>query len=303
MAPILLSGSTLIEQNAGFADLQSYICTHEDCRDALKTFPTRKLWADHEFNAHFILPQWSCVICSTILSTQQSFVDHLTETHGMTLTGHRLTAAVLEAKEMALTPTFKDHECPLCSQSGWQTKKSYATHVGRHLEEISLACLPLDADGSSDDGFDENDSSNPAITDALVLSDQESNEVDADSEAQLELSARSPSIEANPFPANREREEHTLEAVTEMESAFHRRLRDVRPPSPSFSNRASAGAESPPRRTSYWSVAEQRMFKTLLARFGEDFEAISDVIKTKSPIMVRSIFLLPLSTPALLDQI
>lgn len=212
----------------------------------------------------------------------------------MTLTGHRLTAAILEAKEMTLTPTFKDHECPLCLQSGWQTKKSYATHVGRHLEEISLACLPVDADGSSDDGFDEDDFSNMANTNAHVQGDQESNEVDAESEAQLDQPARSPSVESwNPLPANREGEERSLEAVTESKSVLPITFRDLRPLSPSFSNRASAGAKSPPRRTSYWSVAEQRNFKALLARFGEDFEAISDVIKTKSPIMVRSIFLLP----------
>lgn len=132
-----------------FADLQSYLCTHEACRDALKTFPSRALWADHEFNEHFTHKRWHCFMCNIKSSTKQSFIDHLIINHDISLTGHRLTAAISEAEENVLKPGFKDHECALCSQAGWQTRKEYATHVGQHLEEISLACLPRIEEDSS----------------------------------------------------------------------------------------------------------------------------------------------------------
>jgi hypothetical protein len=150
-----------------FADLQSYICTHEQCRDALKTFSTRKLWADHEFNEHFTVLRWRCFTCRAIISTPQSFTKHMIECHDIVLTAHRLAAAITEAQEAELTPEFKKHQCALCSQSGWQSRKAYATHVGKHLEEISLACLPRDEGGSSDDDLDTDTSS----AETVVLGD------------------------------------------------------------------------------------------------------------------------------------
>ncbi|KAL4897871.1 hypothetical protein BDV59DRAFT_51382 [Aspergillus ambiguus] len=148
-----------------FADLQSYLCTHEECEDSLKTFPSRKLWADHEFTEHFTQLQWRCFTCNIGTLTQQSFVHHLITSHDITLTGHRLAAAILEAKEEILKPEFKDHKCALCSQGGWQTRKAYTTHMGQHLEEISLACLPIDEGSSS-----EVDSEDDAISNATKSS-------------------------------------------------------------------------------------------------------------------------------------
>jgi hypothetical protein len=44
--------------------------------------------------------------------------------------------------------------------------------------------------------------------------------------------------------------------------------------------------------TSYWSVPEVRDFPVLLAHFGRDFEGVSNFMKTKTPIMVSSYFLM-----------
>lgn len=140
--------------------MQSYLCTHAECKDALKTFPSRKLWADHEFNEHFTRIQWRCFICNTTAVTHQLFVDHLIIRHDITLAGHRLTAAISEAQERVLELEFKHHKCALCSQDGWQSKKAYATHVGQHLEEISLASLPRDESDSSDVELSSDTSSN-----------------------------------------------------------------------------------------------------------------------------------------------
>ncbi|KAF9882694.1 hypothetical protein FE257_005521 [Aspergillus nanangensis] len=53
------------------------------------------------------------------------------------------------AQKFTQKPDFEDHICQLCLTSGWQTMESYATHVGRHLEEISLACLPKVSDDAT----------------------------------------------------------------------------------------------------------------------------------------------------------
>jgi hypothetical protein len=124
-----------------FADLQSYLCTHAACKDAMKTFPSRALWAAHEFNEHFTHKMWHCFVCHIKSSTEQSYVDHLVVNHDISLREHRLTAAISEAEENVLKPGFNNHKCALCSQAGWQTRQEYATHVGQHLEEISLACF------------------------------------------------------------------------------------------------------------------------------------------------------------------
>lgn len=133
-----------------FADLQSYLCTHAECEDALKTFPSRKMWADHEFNEHFTQQQWRCFICNTTTTTENSFVEHLSLSHNIKLSGSRLAAAISEAREAGRNQQFKDYNCALCSEHGWRTRKAYVTHVGQHLEEISLASLPRDENDNSD---------------------------------------------------------------------------------------------------------------------------------------------------------
>jgi hypothetical protein len=287
-----------------FADIQSYICTHNDCTDALKTFPSRELWADHEFGEHLTIPQWRCVKCLSFCFSKRRFVEHLREAHAMELADDRLTAVIMEFSEMKLIPTFSDYPCPLCSKNGWQTKKAYSTHVGRHLEEISLACLPRNADWSSDVGFNDNSTSR-ASTDASALDNPEGEEVDADAGAKSKLPARfASSSELLSAPAERKKHEDPHEAIVGMMNAVNERPQRTMTssPSPSPLSEKLAGAESP-RHTSYWSVAEQRNFRTLLAHFGEDFEGISKSLKTKSPVMVRSILPTSPSTLALFDQI
>jgi hypothetical protein len=53
--------------------------------------------------------------------------------------------------------------CPFCQISPSQTQKGFASHVGRHHQEISLAALPRLEEGSdngseNDDSDDDNDS-------------------------------------------------------------------------------------------------------------------------------------------------
>lgn len=266
-----------------FADLQSYICTHESCKDALKTFPTRKLWADHEFNEHFALLQWRCFTCTVVSSTPGHFAQHLVQAHGIQLTGNRLAAAISEARESILTTDFKDYKCSLCSQNGWQSRNSYATHVGRHLEEISLACLPrAGRDGSEDDTTDRS-SAYDNINESTFSNGED---LDVLSLGFIRTQEPIPSIpESIPTDWGRKPIVGTLN-MTSLENSSTQDKKSTLFSSSSLSNQQSAGSQSI-RPSSYWSVAERHGFKTLLAQFGKDFEAISDFMMTKTPVMVR----------------
>ncbi|KAL2828863.1 hypothetical protein BJY01DRAFT_228203 [Aspergillus pseudoustus] len=136
-----------------FADLQAYVCTHDTCKDAMRTFATRKLWADHEFRNHLSDKKWACFACSMMQDSPGGLIYHLRSAHDIELNEPRRQLEELSrAQKFTQKPDFEDHTCSLCLKSGWQTMKAYATHVGRHLEEISLACLPKlsDDDAPSD---------------------------------------------------------------------------------------------------------------------------------------------------------
>ncbi|KAJ5533469.1 hypothetical protein N7494_010021 [Penicillium frequentans] len=145
-----------------FADLQSYLCTHAECKDALKTYTSRDTWARHEINEHLSQSQWRCYKCKFTTTTQEDFPKHLNIAHTIRLSGHPLKATLAEADEIVSKPDFEDYKCPLCSQSDWRSSKEYTIHVGRHLEEISLACLPLNQDCDSDVDLEIDTSSNAA---------------------------------------------------------------------------------------------------------------------------------------------
>ncbi|KAI2842542.1 hypothetical protein CBS147343_5157 [Aspergillus niger] len=133
-----------------YSDLESYLCTHEDCRDSFKTFRSRKSWMDHEYIAHFSQFLWRCCTCNYTAYAEREFIDHLVKVHSLDIAGSLLKTTVSRAEERVLKPQFKDHKCALCLESGWKSKKEYATHVGRHLEEVSLACLPIEEEEVSD---------------------------------------------------------------------------------------------------------------------------------------------------------
>ncbi|KAI9800287.1 MAG: hypothetical protein M1833_003401 [Piccolia ochrophora] len=45
--------------------------------------------------------------------------------------------------------------CPFCLDVVGTTKRAYASHVGRHMEEIALATLPMETDSDSETSLSE----------------------------------------------------------------------------------------------------------------------------------------------------
>ncbi len=137
-----------------FSDLQAYICTFNDCDERLKTFSTRTLWSRHELEAHFSDKSFRCRDChesSVAFTDQESFLDHQSRVHGRDVLTHVHALSMAQAAAQSVPRSFTDQECPLCAQTDWKSQNEYFTHLGHHLEQISLAALPQGEDENEND--------------------------------------------------------------------------------------------------------------------------------------------------------
>jgi hypothetical protein len=136
-----------------FADLQPYICTFEGCRSMLVTFPSRKMWSEHELMQHRTRRSWKCRLCSNTFTAENLLTKHLQLTHD--LSEHHCNLLVASSPTESLGPvSAKDEQCPLCLQKGWTNQRKFITHKGRHLEDIALLVLPREFETDSDQQSD-----------------------------------------------------------------------------------------------------------------------------------------------------
>jgi hypothetical protein len=151
-----------------FADLHPYICTFPQCPDALITYPTRKLWAEHELKTHRSQEQYECHDCSRSFSVEAEFVAHVDTDHGFKdLNLTQRLATVSAAKKSVFSPT-DDQECPLCQRTGWKLLRNLTMHLAKHLEDIALSSLPRNDDSDSDSDKDSVSESIPKIKSQLT---------------------------------------------------------------------------------------------------------------------------------------
>ena len=142
-----------------FADLKAYTCTFEECRGTQGPYPQRSTWADHEFREHFTKIAWTCRFCDRSEESADTYSTHLQNNHDVTFTDTRLEKFLKDDRMMTLKPVSLK-SCPLCLKDGWSSHRSYFVHVGRHLEEVALAVLPLEVD-------EEESGSEPSISEAI----------------------------------------------------------------------------------------------------------------------------------------
>lgn len=142
-----------------YADLSAYICTWPECTQALKLYSTRRAWAQHELEHHLSQVEYQCLVCERIFQDELSFSVHLRQ--------HQVLPTILQKdalnKARRLVPlTLEQFRCNLCGKRGYPNSRTYATHVGHHLEDIALVALPRTAD----DTYEEQDSSASGLRDA-----------------------------------------------------------------------------------------------------------------------------------------
>lgn len=139
--------------------MQPYICTFGGCRDALTTFPTRRLWVEHEFSEHRVDRFLECH-CGQTFTNKETFTHHLKYEHLLQL-NHSQLLTQITAAEIATQQNIHVQQCPLCLQDGWNSTRQFTTHVGRHLEQIALASLPRDVESDSEANSQRSGSSSP----------------------------------------------------------------------------------------------------------------------------------------------
>lgn len=145
------SNSTQYLRRHVFFDLQPYICTFSGCPQELRTFPTRKLWRDHEVGHHIKL-SWACLKCPQFFLTTDYWRTHLKESHRTNMTDQQLQVAIRVAERKTPRP-LQNESCPLCQEVPGKSNRHFLNHVAGHMEDISLAVLPKD--GSEPDPEDD----------------------------------------------------------------------------------------------------------------------------------------------------
>jgi len=136
-----------------FADLQAYICTSSSCPEMLKTFPSRKSWFEHETTYHMTLQQLNCQLCAAVYHDEKSFLDHAVSVHDILFNSAGTKVALLSTATVSVLAPAESLKCPLCSETGFSRHRQYATHLGKHLESISLASLPQYALSDEEDAL------------------------------------------------------------------------------------------------------------------------------------------------------
>lgn len=115
---------------------------------------------EHEFQVHRILTQWACPLCSETFTSQNIFQNHLSSRHFHDVDSSQIEE-VMSASKRLIPGDVTSQACPFCLTVPANTQRGFASHVGKHQQEISLAALPniedTDEDGSSDDDEDGDD--------------------------------------------------------------------------------------------------------------------------------------------------
>ena len=133
-----------------FHDLAPYICTFADCKAKLTPHTTRKSWADHEFSVHRRNKTWICNDCAASFSNKKDMREHALSNHGNMLMQNQLEALVSAAERSM--GVAENNKCPFCFETPGLKSRTFAMHVGRHMEEIAMAVLPRDSDFEEDRG-------------------------------------------------------------------------------------------------------------------------------------------------------
>ncbi|KAF8253094.1 hypothetical protein K440DRAFT_657620 [Wilcoxina mikolae CBS 423.85] len=128
-----------------FKDLQPYSCSFLLCPlPASHLFSSRTEWIDHEFAVHRTIFSWVCIKdCGQEFEDPKIFREHLQSAHlGDNITDSELTDIIKRCERRNPLPESQTTICPLCREEIPETKRSIRRHLGRHMEEISLAVVP-----------------------------------------------------------------------------------------------------------------------------------------------------------------
>jgi hypothetical protein len=150
-----------------FADLQAYICLGKDCPDMLKTFPSRKAWYEHESTHHFSRQHFHCRVCPASYQEEHDFLGHSFKDHGV-VDNLQLRSSILATAKVSYLISPEDLQCPLCDVKCFSKHREFATHVGKHHEEIALCSLPPYGESDDDDAEVSSEDDAPSVDQVMA---------------------------------------------------------------------------------------------------------------------------------------
>jgi hypothetical protein len=137
-----------------YNDLEPYVCLFSDCDLGLHTFRSRREWRNHEFYVHRVSPEWPCNLCQEKFETQEIFRHHIGTMHENAISLSQIEEFLSSSRRL-IPCKVESQMCPFCQTTTFHSHGGFASHVGKHQQEISLAALPRLADNSDDEGIDD----------------------------------------------------------------------------------------------------------------------------------------------------
>ena len=97
--------------------------------------------------------EWRCSLCKVIVANQELFREHISTSHGDEIATTQVEELMTVSKRL-IPCKVEDAVCPFCLTKPAQTQGRFASHVGKHQQEISLAALPRFDDDSDEESTD-----------------------------------------------------------------------------------------------------------------------------------------------------
>ncbi|KAI3331719.1 hypothetical protein HD806DRAFT_478108 [Xylariaceae sp. AK1471] len=144
-------GSRSVWKKHVFRDLQPYMCLDPFCLTQDHKFPRRSDWSRHMWQVHWRVWRCSCG-CQQVFNNVDEFQGHLQKPYFDNLTREQQETF----EKMCSKPDLKkaSGHCPICTEVQIISAAQYYTHVGHHLEQLSLFALPriaVDKGGDQED--------------------------------------------------------------------------------------------------------------------------------------------------------
>jgi hypothetical protein len=102
--------------------------------------------------------EWRCNLCKETFETQEGFRGHMIAVHENEITTSQV-AEVMSTSKRLVPCTIATQLCPFCLTAPSETQAGFASHVGKHQQEIALAALPRLGDTPDDEKTEYSESS------------------------------------------------------------------------------------------------------------------------------------------------
>ena len=91
------------------------------------------------------MPIWTCGICGSTQTTEIGITRHISERHDAL--NDQEHDSMAESRSRHIAQWIHEQECPFCRTpvASCTSRRQYISHVGRHLQQVSHAAIPMSA--------------------------------------------------------------------------------------------------------------------------------------------------------------